>query len=595
MAKQTENTRAVHEDIFRTLLQTPHREVDETLALHREQFERDPNLYGHIAVWAVLGNNCVTRDINEVFTSIMLTSPYQEHREAGYVMFQGLPPHQALRVMRQITGWDEVVKHQSFDPPMPINGQFGVSYTRAKYGLNAGPKQGQEIPRRVIKLGPKSKLGKFLKKKNKIPAHTREIWCDTWLVHHKGLGKRTVRGMLAHAIRSYLRVREANEGWMESALLRNANTFRTFYMRTHTLPQNDAAGWVNQYLFKGVAPEGSRLSILKQLAEEKDPAKQAELIVEGKLPMPVVTGLVKNITPSVIVALITVMSDQELLQSQEMLERYGAFDNDEIKALIQKRIEGAKTGKRVDALKGEIAAKAAKHLDAETRQKIAEVTDAQIKRHGTIDKRLAIGIDKSGSLREAIEAGKMGAAALAQACVEGNTPVAYLFDSIPTEITWTAADGDITKKSSWDRKLHMVQSQGATLPNTMVRAMIARKQIVDRIFLFTDEEENPPVGAFAQELKKYEAAFGILPDVVIVRVGPRQYDFMEKSLRALNIPVEVLPAKNIDQVSVPNLIKLASQKSIFELVLDILALPLPTRAEWDEANLKQATAPVAAN
>ena len=117
---QTENDVSVQEQMFRTLLQTPHRKIDETLAIHKEQFERDPNFYGHLAVHAVLGENSIVHDVNEVFTAVMLDSPYPEHREAGYVMFQTFPPYQAERIARYFTGYSEKVKHRSYDPPMQI-------------------------------------------------------------------------------------------------------------------------------------------------------------------------------------------------------------------------------------------------------------------------------------------------------------------------------------------------------------------------------------------------------------------------------------------------------------------------------------------
>ena len=126
----------VHEEMFRSLLQTPHRRVDETLALHLEQFERDPNFYGKLAVYAVVGENCAVRDVNEVFIAILLASSYAAHREAGYVMFQELPPYQAARVARYFTGYDEVVKHPSYEGALPNNGQYGVSWEKARYSKN---------------------------------------------------------------------------------------------------------------------------------------------------------------------------------------------------------------------------------------------------------------------------------------------------------------------------------------------------------------------------------------------------------------------------------------------------------------------------
>ncbi len=161
----TENDETVQQAMYRTLLETPHRrDVDRFIAVHREQFERDPNFYGHLAVWAVLGGNNTIRDLDDIFTAVMLVSPYPEHREAGYVMFQTLPPHQAARAINYFTGYDERICHHSYDPPMLPNDQNGMSYSRAKYGINYHDKTkvGTEIPREVIQLGAKSRLRRVL-------------------------------------------------------------------------------------------------------------------------------------------------------------------------------------------------------------------------------------------------------------------------------------------------------------------------------------------------------------------------------------------------------------------------------------------------
>lgn len=584
----TESDVSVQEEMFRTLLQTPHRRIDETLDVHRQQFERDPNFYGHLATYAVLGGGSTIRDLKDIMTAVLLASPYEEHRDAGYVMFQSLPPHQAQRVANYYTGYDETVSHRSFDPAMPKNGEFGVTYTRARYGkghVNAG----QEIPRKTIKLHPRSKLYRQLLKAKKIPAGTKEFHVDAYVVKHHCLGKRNFNGMLRHAARTFCRVRENDRAWMEGALIRNRETFKGFYVRTHTMPQGDEHGWINKYLFRGETEEGTRLDALHKLSNEADPTRQAEIIVESKLPYTSVVSCLGNITPTVLVALIDSMSPQELMQSLASLKRRGAFDNAEIKALIDEKLKKAKKAKKgqVDALKGQKVAEMVAGLDEETRSIVRDVTDQQLKQHGAIRARTVMMVDKSGSMETAIELAKELGAAIAQACVEGNPPITYMFDRMPTLIDWKAADGDITKKSSWDKKLRMFRANGGTEPATVVRAMILNKTVVDQIVLITDEGENV-AGQFANELKNYERQLGILPSVVIVRVGRGYYvsDSMQKSLMNLGIPVDVLRCEQIDQVAIPNLIHLLSRKSVFELVQEILALPLPARAEWDEANLK---------
>lgn len=361
------------------------------------------------------------------------------------------------------------------------------------------------------------------------------------------------------------------------------------YSRSNLLPMGSEDSWANQYLFHGQVAEGSRLAALKRLQESNDPTEQATLIVEHRLPYPVVSALVKNITPTVLVALIDVMSPQELLQSLNALDKRGALANKDVKALVDKKLKEAKksTG-RLDAMKAQTAAKSAKGLDAETRAAVAEITDSQLKRHGEITRPMAIFIDMSYSMHVAIELGKMAAAAIAQACPADRPPFVYLFNNNAKPIIWTERDGDIASLSAWQKKLEMVTANGGTSPNTAVRAMIRAKQHVEQILVVTDEGENT-TGGFANELKKYEADFGA-PDIVIARCGrDDRYDKdrMTKTCQAAGFQVDVLECSDIDAVSIPNLVRILSRKSIFDLMQDIQSADLPMRESWDEKFLKK--------
>ena len=128
-----ENSNSVHQEIFNTLLKTPHRNTDEALAIHKEQFNRDPNFYGHVAAWSILGKNNDIRDINEVFLAILMDSPYEEHRDAAYVMLQSLPPYQIKRICNMVTGYEETVRFRSYEKEKPVtNNKIGVRVEKAR-------------------------------------------------------------------------------------------------------------------------------------------------------------------------------------------------------------------------------------------------------------------------------------------------------------------------------------------------------------------------------------------------------------------------------------------------------------------------------
>lgn len=578
----TESSRSVHEEMFRTLLQTPHRESDETLAMHRAQFDRDPNFYGRLGVYAVGQGHCVIRDINEIFLAVLFASSFKEHKDAAYVMLQSLDPYQVQRVCQYFTGRDEFRKHWSYDAPIP-DGQFGITVTDVKYSQrhHDPEKRGKTIPVQTVAISPM--VRKKLLERKAISPSTKNAQLSTLIVKHAYLGQRRVKGALRDAVQAYLRIREQNPKQMEGALLRQKNAMHYLYARSQILPQNDPDGWVNQFLFHNKAKEGSRLHALQKLSKCTEPSDQAKIILEAKIPFQMATSAIKAITPTVLVALIEVMTPQELLQSMSALQRYGAMDNADVKALIDGKLKKAKTSKgRIDALKAASAAASATGLSEETRKTMVEITDTQLKRHGQIRAKTLLAIDKSGSMESAIELGKHIGASIAQSCVNGNPPITYLFDTMATPVEWKASDGDITKKSSWDKKFQMFRANGGTAPETIIRALMARDVILEQIVLVTDEGENNS-GQFADRMKEYKAKFGISPSVVIVRVGT-SCNSMENTLKKAGIEVEVMECPKIDDVAIPNLIQLLSKKSVFDLVQDILQIDLPTKEQWCAQN-----------
>lgn len=577
----------VHEEMFKTLLQTPHGQIDETLHIHVEQFDRDPNFYGKLAVYAVLEGNCAVRDVNEIFIAVLLNSSFQAHKEAGYVMFQTLPPHEAARVANYFTGYSEIVKHPSYAGPVPVSEQYGTTWVKAKFGQKYPNVElrGTEKPAVAVKLGPKSKLREKLLKSKKIKATDREFTVQEYVVHHKCLNNRNFKGSLRSAAKSYLKRRELNEKMMIGALLRSSSDIKTFYVRTNSIPYNDVNSWLNQYLWKGTVPLGTRLAALKQLQHEKDPTKQAEIIVENNLPPTLVTSVISHMTPAIDVALITVMSPQELMQSLAAFKARGADKNPDVKALIDSKLKKAKTTKktRIDALKGAKVAASVAGLDEETRKLVTEITDAQLKQHSNISLRTALLIDKSFSMYDAIESGKLIGSVLAQACK--TSPIIYMFDNMATRIEFEEGDGDITTKSAWDKKLEMYKARGGTAPDQVIRAMMASNLLVEQIVMVTDEGENDEHAAFATQLQKYGDKIGYMPNVIIARIGKNSSDKITRSLKARHIDVDVLICKDTDSVSIPNLIQFCSRKSVFDLVQEILSLKLPKRSEWDSKHL----------
>lgn len=576
----SENTPAVHEEIFCSLLRTPHRRVDETISSHLEQFNRDPRMYGKLAIWAVMKNGCVVRDICDVFIAVMFVSPYKEHRSAAWVMYQDLPPYRAVRVLNYVTGYTErVVYREGVDEPI-VDGKFGVQVSKAKYGKNHHDAnlRGKDIePKTKVVTKEMSKHFARICSKRGVSVPSR-VTVHNLSVKHNCLGKKSPNRFVKSAVEYYLRYRESNTSLMEGACLRAPNDLRSLYAKMHILPEDNEQGWVNQYLFHGIAPDGSRMEGMKMLIASEDPSEQAEIIMNYNLPFPTVASLVENITPTIMISFVETMTPQELLANMNLFKKHGALDNSELSKLIEKKISKIKNAKRgkVDAMKASVVAKSVEGLDAELAKVVEDVSDTQLSKYGKISRRTALLIDKSYSMSSAIELAKDLASSIAQAAVED--PYVVVFDTVPEEIKWDRSDGDITKRSAWDRKLAMYKAGGMTYLHLCVDLMMRNGYNPEQIVIVTDEGENG--GSFHVKMKAFHKENGYFPDVVMVRFGSNSK--VTENLKKIGVNVDVLQSDEADNISIPNILNILSRKSIFELTQEILSLDLPSKEKYIE-------------
>lgn len=466
-------------EMLNSLLTTPHRKLEQLAETHQLMVEVDPIFYGHLAVWYQRHGD--VRDHKEVFVSHLLTSAVTDHREAGFVLLQGLPPYQVARV---------------------------IDFMKQTLG--------------------------------KVPRSTRT------------------------AVRRYLAKREQNPNQFDRAALRGRKAIKHLYATLHIKPGDRA----DAILFKNDPPDDSLAKVLKQITQAPNPDEQARLIVEFKIPYAIAIGSIQTLTPTVLAALIHNMSPQEVINNLKSLKARGAMDHDQIKQLINGKLEQAQKGNRISAFKAQVAAEAA-GLDAETTAKLEKVTDEQVKRRGTIGKSTALLVDKSGSMQSAIEVGKRLAAMISG--ISQADLFVYAFDTMPYPVKAKGAD-----LSDWERAFKLINAGGGTSLGCALEVMRQRKQKVDQIILVTDEGENT-APYFAETYKRYSREFGILPNVVIVRVG-YSYNWVEEQLKQQQAPVETFTFQG-DYYSLPNLVPLLTRSSRLDLLLEIIDTPLPARED----------------
>ena len=102
------------------------------------------------------------------------------------------------------------------------------------------------------------------------------------------------------AVTRYLKEREKNPKFFDRAAIRNRKAMKHLYATLHIKPNPRA----DAILFKEQPPADSLAFMLKQLAKAVTPGEQAALIVEHNIPYTIAVGAIKQLTPTVLVALI---------------------------------------------------------------------------------------------------------------------------------------------------------------------------------------------------------------------------------------------------------------------------------------------------
>lgn len=363
-------------------------------------------------------------------------------------------------------------------------------------------------------------------------------------------------------IERYLADREQNPSQFDGAVLHARKALKRLYAALHLKPSPRA----QQILFDEDPPAGSPLRALKELAAAKTPADQARLIVDHKIPFRVATTVVRQFPPSVLAALVHVMSPQELINSLGMLKRRGAVDHPDIKPLIEEKLGQAQKAARVSAFKAKKAVEAV-GVGGAIAEQLHAVTEAQLKARGTIRRSTAILVDKSGSMQIAIELAKKLGAMISGIC---EAPLyVYACDSLAYPI---AVKGPALKH--WEAAFKGVTAGGTTSLGVGVQMLLRNRQAVEQLVVITDEEENC-APYFAPTLLAYRTALHADPHVVFVKCGGAT-DKIERDLRKEGRAYDTFEFQG-DEYSLPNLVPLLTRPTRLDLLLEILSYPLPKR------------------
>jgi len=548
----------VRSGFLSTLLTTPHRDLASLQKDHEGMIASDPIFYVHLAAW--YADNGQVRDHKEMFVIMLCLSDFEGHRDVGLALLRRLPPYEVARVV-------DYIKGTTITQRRPKAGRAALVAGQRQPRRRRRPRQAQQPRQRPrwadrfrAMVNPEQQAGLQPAAEQSVATQSEVEY--TIVTKQIGLGRNIPRSMRTEIAR-YLREREANPYRFDRAVMLARRPMKRLYAGLHIQPSDRAQA----ILFDDNPPPDSLSFKVKMIAKAESPAEQARAIVEYKIPYRVASSVINEMSPMVLAALVDVMTPQEVINNIGSLKRRGAFDNEDIKALIDQKVVAAKSDKRVSAYKAKVAAEAA-GATGELAEALDEVTEAQVKATGTISRPTALLIDKSGSMQQAIEVGKQ-LGAMISAITEADL-FAYAFDTVAYPIQ---SKGD--SLADWEKALAGILARGGTSCGVAIEQMRRRKQLVEQIVMVTDEGENT-APLFEQAYRQYSDAMDVRPAVILVRIG-RAADDLQRACQRLGVAPNVFDFKG-DYYALPNVIPLLTYPSLSDMVMEVLDYPLPERA-----------------
>jgi hypothetical protein len=240
--------------------------------------------------------------------------------------------------------------------------------------------------------------------------------------------------------------------------------------------------------------------------------------------------------------------------------------------MIEAKLIQAKKSQNVSALKSKRAIETTRIEGAEDlKDKLNDVTDAQVKKTGTITIPTALFIDRSGSMEKAIEVGKNVAALISGATQASLTVVA--FNDAPMEIV--APEKTYT---AWDKAFRGVTACNGTSIGCALEYLKRKNIAVEQIIVITDEGENANP-FFHNSYKSYADQIKFKPHVVLIRVNSSCSDFRDNLTKA-QIAFDTYTPEGNDYYGLPGLMAMLSKNSKLNLIMEIMDHPLAIRKPY---------------
>lgn len=365
---------------------------------------------------------------------------------------------------------------------------------------------------------------------------------------------------LGAAVRRFLRDREASAAWLDECVIRDRRSMKYLYASMHVRPGPRA----EQIIFEDRPPADSRVAAVHQLARlADDPARQAELILQHRIHFTTALGTVKHFTPTVLYALVNVMTPQQVINHLQFLEKRGALTHPITREVVDARLKAAVSEGRVSDVKARVALA---HIQPDPRlaEELLQITEQRLRNRGRLDVPTALLVDKSGSMQQCVEIGKL-LAVLCSTIADSDLWV-YAFDNVAFEVRSSAPTF-----AAWERAFAPIRADGATSVGAALVPLLSHR--IEQIVIISDGEENSRPH-FHEVLDDYEKHHGFRPRVVFVKVGHEVSTSLGDS-----VPEMEIIAFNGDYYSLPNIVPLLCPATRHALLKEVLEMPLYTRED----------------
>lgn len=350
---------------------------------------------------------------------------------------------------------------------------------------------------------------------------------------------------------------ESDESRLTNMLLNNKRDVAWAYRIVHRPPHP----LVQSVAFDNEAPDGTVFAKIKAIALCRDASRQAEMLLDSNIPYRIAQSLPVEYTSEIGVALISLMTPTEAMNSSKWVVEKGLMNIPEVRTAMENKV--SQSTKSVASAKHR---KSAQTEDAGLRKAIDDAVQKATDEGVQIGGNLLLCVDRSGSMQDAIDVAKECGMRVAPHC-DGEIMV-VVFNDVATEIQVS----DKTSVKGWEQAFAPVKPNGQTSMGCALRYALNKGfDPTAGILIISDGAENAQP-YYADVVKSHPHY-----RTVSLTVGsPYGNNSLHSTMQHRNVPFEAIAWKG-DYYAFDQIVSLFSGEPVRSLAEKIMDIPLPYR------------------